>query len=167
MGRLAYIFFALAALGAAVLFTRSGADPVAPANFSAMTSDTVTLTIGTGSGLPRATVVAEVADTPQERARGLGGRESLEGGAGMWFVFEEDGLWPFWMKDTLVELDIIWVSADGTIVTIAHGAEPDSYPQSFAPTAPARYVLEVPGGFAARHGIAEGDKIIWQAKTPL
>lgn len=111
-------------------------------------------------GIGSTTVAAEVADTPALRERGLGGRTSLEEGRGMWFVFDTDGLWPFWMKDTLIALDIIWVDAGGTIVTIAHSVLPESYPQAFAPTSPARYVLEVPGGLASRHGIAEGQKVV-------
>lgn len=150
MRTIGYIFLALAALGAAVLFTRPAAAPIA------MPSTTATLSIGT------TTIVAEIADSDAERAKGLGGRTSLEEGTGMWFVFEEDGLYPFWMKDTLIPLDIIWVAADGTIVTIVHGVKPDSYPQTFGPTAPARYVLEVLGGFAARQGIAEGQRVVVQ-----
>lgn len=114
---------------------------------------TVVLQIGATS------VVAEVADTEPLRAQGLSGRATLKEGRGMWFVFEEDGLWSFWMKNTLIPLDMLWVSAEGTIVTIAHNVQPDSYPQPFVPTSKARYVLEVPGGFAARHGIAKGDRV--------
>jgi uncharacterized membrane protein (UPF0127 family) len=117
---------------------------------------TASLRLGT------ATVLAEVADTPALREKGLGGRTGLEDGRGMWFVFDTDGLWAFWMKDTLIPLDMLWAAADGTIVYIAHNVRPDSYPAAFAPPAPARYVLEVPGGFAAKHGIAEGQKIVVQ-----
>lgn len=117
-------------------------------------SKDITLTIGT------TTVLAEVADTPAERSRGLGGRTELAEGQGMWFVFETDGRWGFWMKDTLIALDIIWVAADGTIVSIAHEARPESYPQVFEPSKPARYVLEVPAGFARTHGIAEGNTVV-------
>jgi uncharacterized protein len=114
---------------------------------------TITLTIGT------TTIAAEVADTPQARSAGLSGRTSLPEGRGMWFVFDTDGYWAFWMKDTLIPLDMLWVAADGTIVTIAHNVQPESYPQAYEPTEPARYVLEVPAGFAASRGIAEGQLV--------
>lgn len=106
--------------------------------------------------------MAEVADTDVLRGQGLGGRTVLPEGSGMWFVFDTDDYWPFWMKDTLIPLDIIWVAADGTVVTVAHQVQPDSYPEAYRPTSPARYVLEVPGGFAARQGIAEGQTIVVQ-----
>lgn len=107
-------------------------------------------------------VLAEVADTPALRELGLGGRTSLPEGAGMWFVFDTDGLWAFWMKDTLIPLDMLWAAADGTIVHVARDVRPESYPEAFATTVPARYVLEVPAGFAQAHNIAEGDKIVVQ-----
>lgn len=121
---------------------------------AASAANTTTLRIGT------TTIVAEVADTPALREKGLGGRTELQDGAGMWFIFDGDGLWPFWMKDTLIALDMLWVDKEGVIVYIAHNVQPDSYPQSFAPAVPARYVLEVPGGYAAKQGIAEGDKVV-------
>lgn len=120
-----------------------------------MTTDykTTTLHIGT------ATIVAEIADTPTLRERGLGGRTRLGEGQGMWFVFDTDGLWQFWMKDTLIPLDMVWVDASSTIVTIAHDVRPDSYPKAFGPVSPARYVLELPGGYAGRMGIVEGMRV--------
>ncbi len=127
--------------------------PAAPAIPMQAPLKTLALRIGT------TTIMAEVADTPELRQLGLGNRTSLEEGQGMWFIFETDGLWPFWMKDTLIPLDMIWVNTQNTIVHIAHNIEPNSYPQAFGPEKPARYVLEVPAGFASEHGIAEGDKV--------
>jgi uncharacterized membrane protein (UPF0127 family) len=123
-----------------------------------MQNPTKTVTLAAGD----ATVVAEVADTPASRELGLGGRTSLADGKGMWFVFDVDGYWAFWMKDTLIPLDMVWVAADGTVVTVAHDVQPSSYPQAFKPTAPARYVLELPAGYTAKHGIAEGGKVVRQ-----
>jgi uncharacterized membrane protein (UPF0127 family) len=156
----ALTLLALAALGAVVVLYGVYTAP-APGT-SMQDTPTKTLTIDTTStSSPQATVtiVAEVAATDAARALGLGGRTQLAPGTGMWFVFDEDGYWSFWMKDTLMSLDMLWVAADGTIVTIAHNVAPESYPQSYAPTAPARYVLEVPGGYAKAHGITEGDYV--------
>ena len=80
----------------------------------------------------------------------------------MWFVFEQDGLLAFWMKDTLIPLDIVWVDAEGAIITIASNVLPESYPEAFRPSKPARFVLELPAGFAASRGIAEGQTIVVQ-----
>lgn len=120
------------------------------------TTSTTTLTIGS------AVVVADRADTPALRERGLSGRASLAEGQGMWFVFEEDDLWAFWMKDMHFAIDIIWADAEGVVLTIAHDVPPESYPKTFSPSAPARFVLEVPAGFARKQGIAEGQKIVVQ-----
>lgn len=120
-----------------------------------MPTDYKTTTLHIGA----ATIVAEIADTPALRERGLGGRTRLGEGQGMWFVFDTDGLWQFWMKDTLIPLDMVWVDASSTIVTIAHDVQPDSYPKAFGPVSPARYVLELPGGYAARMGVVEGMRV--------
>ncbi len=142
------------ALGAAlVLYYYQPAFQPTP---SMMELPTKTLAVGT------TTIVVEVANTDAIRQQGLGGRTTLAEGSGMWFVFDHDDFWGFWMKDTLIPLDILWVAADGTVVTIAHSVLPESYPQVFKPGRPARYVLEVPAGFAARHGIAEGGKVVVQ-----
>ncbi len=101
-----------------------------------------------------AVVAVEVANTPQSRAQGLSGRASLQEGTGLLFDFFAAGEYGIWMKNMRFSIDIVW--ANDTVVTVAHGISPSTYPQSFHPRAPARYVLELPAGYAAAHGIAEG-----------
>ncbi len=106
------------------------------------------------------TVRAEVAATAAKRGQGLSGHTPLGEREGMLFVFDAEGEWGFWMKDMSFSIDIIWINEEKEVVTIAAEAAPDSYPAVFYPSRPAKYVLEVPAGFAAAHGIAEGTKIV-------
>ncbi len=101
----------------------------------------------------------EVVSAPAERARGLMFRESLAPDTGMLFVFEQEGVYPFWMKNTLVPLDIIWINAEREIVFISEETPPceaDPCPR-YNPGAAARYVLEVNAGAAEQEGIEVGD----------
>jgi uncharacterized membrane protein (UPF0127 family) len=103
-------------------------------------------------------VALEVANTPETLQRGLMFRQSLAEGHGMLFVFPEDRDHEFWMKNTYISLDLIYIAADGRIV----GIHPNATPHSEAGISvgrPSRYVLEVPGGYAARQGIATGDRV--------
>ena len=104
------------------------------------------------------TVALEVAATPAAREHGLMYRPALADGRGMLFVFDDDAVRGFWMKNTLVPLDMLFIARDGRIV----GIHPDATPLSTAVIsvgAPSRYVLEVPGGWAARRGVAVGDRV--------
>lgn len=101
----------------------------------------------------------EIADTDAERARGLSGVTSLASGEGMLFVFDEDGIYSFWMHEMLISIDIIWIDAERTVVHIEHAVSPSTYPSAFTPGTPARYVLEVPAGFALEHEIEVGSKL--------
>ena len=76
----------------------------------------------------------------------------------MLFVFTEDGKYAFWMKDMQFSIDIIWLAADGTVVYIVPNLSPATYPQTYTPDTPARFVLEVPAGFVAAHSVRIGDK---------
>ena len=107
-------------------------------------------------------IAAEVASTREEQIDGLSNRASLASGSGMLFVFDPPTTDGFWMKDMRFSLDIIWASSDGTITTLYKNLSPDTYPQSFRPTSPAAYVLEVPAGYADAEHIAIGDKIVVQ-----
>jgi uncharacterized protein len=103
-------------------------------------------------------VSLEVAATPAERERGLMYRSSLAEGRGMLFVFDDDQDRTFWMKNTLIPLDMLFIAADGLVVGIHTNATPIS-------TAPihvgrlSRFVLEVPGGYTQRRGITAGDRV--------
>ncbi|HVM73583.1 MAG TPA: DUF192 domain-containing protein [Candidatus Paceibacterota bacterium] len=98
-----------------------------------------------------------LADTPALQELGLGNRDSLPGGEGMLFVFNADKPYAFWMKDMRFSIDILWLSQNGTIVFIAPNVSPATYPEDFVPTSPARYVLELPAGYAQAHGFKVGD----------
>ncbi len=105
-----------------------------------------------------ACVTVEIAATADEQSRGLMFRGSLPAAEGMLFRFAQEGTHQFWMKNTLIPLDILWMDAQGRIVHIetARPCEAEPCP-SFGPTAPTRYVLEVNAGWAEAHGVAVGD----------
>ena len=90
--------------------------------------------------------------------RGLQGRASLPAQNGMLFVFPANGRYPFWMKDTLIPLDIIWLDYSRRVVDISADLPPCRTPQcpTYAPRHEALYVLELNAGEAARTGIKPG-----------
>ena len=90
-------------------------------------------------------IALEVADTQETRTRGLMYCDTLADGRGMLFVFERDADHEFWMKNTLIPLDMIFIAADGRIVGIHADATPLST-ASIGVSVPSRYVLEMPGG---------------------
>jgi uncharacterized membrane protein (UPF0127 family) len=104
-------------------------------------------------------IPVEVAQTSEQRGQGLMHRESLEGG--MVFVFEDETQRSFWMKNTLIPLDMMFVGSDMTIREIKRDIQPceadpcESYPSQY----PAKYVVEVNAGFSDENGIKEGQKI--------
>ena len=110
-----------------------------------------------------ATIDVEIADTPEKRSMGMMYRSALGDRQGMLFVFPEEEYQSFWMKNTAVSLDMIFVSAKNEIVTIHEDTTPYS-PQSYSSTKPAQFVVEVNAGFVAKHGIAVGDRIRWQRR---
>lgn len=144
------IRLALAILALALIL--SGAFYFRAQHSSSMSQRTIT--IG-----PTA-VVVDVADTEARREQGLSGRAGLAPGQGMLFTFDQEGTWGIWMKDMRFPIDILWANASGTVITLRAHISPDTYPQVFYPDAPARYVVELPAGYAASQGIAEGDKIV-------
>ncbi len=123
-----------------------------------------TLTFITGNE-SRITIAVEIADNDSTRTRGLMQRLSLPDKSGMLFIFEEEEPQGFWMANTPLSLDIIYVNADSQIVSIAEYTEPYSS-ESIPSGAPAQFVVEVPAGFADVYGITVGDGVTWQ-RLPL
>lgn len=105
-----------------------------------------------------AVIDIEVADTDQRRARGLMYRKSIPANAGMLFIHDVEMILSFWMKNTHISLDMIFVNADKKIVTIHTNTKP-MQEWSYASTEPALYVVEVNAGFCAKHNIKNGDRI--------
>jgi hypothetical protein len=112
---------------------------------------------------PKADLTLEVARTEAQRERGLMDRTAIPSHTGMIFVFERDETVAFWMKNTLVPLDMIFVAANGTVrrvfadVPVVARTLPDAQiPQE---SADAKYVIELAAGEAARDGIAAGVKL--------
>lgn len=96
-----------------------------------------------------------VARRPQERERGLMFVESLASDQGMWFVFPRERMRQFWMKNTLIPLDIIFVNSKLTVINVIHRALPKSL-DARRSKAPAQYVLELAGGQAKARGLKSG-----------
>lgn len=117
--------------------------------------DSAPLVIATKSG-SRAFGI-EVADDAAKRSAGLMHRQSMPDDRGMLFIFEATRPVSFWMKNTPMPLDLLFIAEDGRIVSIL-GGEPFS-PAIISPREPARYVLELKAGTAEREGITEGDLV--------
>ena len=115
------------------------------------------LTIRSKNGVHHFTV--EVAATPEQQERGLMFRKSLAGDRGMIFPYDPPQDVSFWMENTLIPLDIIFIRADGTIVRITKAKAVDETPLPAGE--PIAVVLEIRGGRAAELGIKEGDVASW------
>lgn len=116
-------------------------------------------------GSVRAAVRVEVADTPSERATGLMYRKHLDENGGMIFVFPTSAHEAFWMKNTEIPLDMIFADSNRRITGIVRDARPYSLSLDEVP-GKSRYVLEVNGGFAARHHVEPGDRFVFEHFTP-
>lgn len=132
---------------------RTQAARIAPSGL-----ELVPLQIRSGDRTHRFTV--EVAATADEQARGLMFRESLGPEEGMIFPFASPRVASFWMRNTLIPLDMIFIRDDGTIARIAAETVPLSE-ESVSSHEPVVAVLELRGGRAAELGIEEGDRVIW------
>jgi uncharacterized membrane protein (UPF0127 family) len=100
----------------------------------------------------------EVAETNRQRTIGMMCRKSMGDDEGMLFVFERDEQRSFWMKNTLLPLDMLFIDADGRIVGVVERAEPLTL-KSRSVDGPSTYVLELLGGTASRRGLRAGQRV--------
>ncbi|MBA2253405.1 MAG: DUF192 domain-containing protein [Nitrospirales bacterium] len=116
-----------------------------------------------------ATIQAEIADTTEKRAKGLMYRDSLAKDRGMLFTFAEPQLWTFWMKNTRIPLDIIWMDGKKRIVHIERNVPTcsrtdDGCPQ-YQPNDNAMYVLELASGVADALKLQRGSVLKFQSPS--
>jgi uncharacterized membrane protein (UPF0127 family) len=101
-------------------------------------------------------VKVEVARSDPERQHGLMYRQKLEPGRGMIFLFEHPQRLTFWMKNTYIPLEMIFISADKRVVYVEENAEPLTTQARGPADEDSQFVLEVPGGWARAHGVERG-----------
>ncbi len=106
-------------------------------------------------------ITAELAVTEEQRQQGLMYREGMKENQGMLFIFEDEDIYSFWMKNMRFSLDILWLDASRRIVHIEENvpACPSDPCPSYAPSQPAKYVLELVSGSVKKHGLKLGDRL--------
>jgi hypothetical protein len=119
------------------------------------------ISIRTPSGI---TILAEIADTPRKRAQGLMYRDHLKKDHGMLFFFSEPQAWTFWMKNTKIALDLVWLDDKKRVTHIERNVpictkSDDSCPQYRPNNADSVYVLEIAGGTVDGYRIEKGTKL--------
>lgn len=119
-----------------------------------------TLQINSMGGDSIVTIDIELADTEAERAQGMMFRQSMGGLQGMLFLFDQTQPQSFWMKNTLIPLDIIFISEDMRIVDQYMNAPPKSE-KNIRSRRPAKYVLEVNAGFCRAYNTGPGMQVSW------
>lgn len=109
-----------------------------------------------------AKISIEIADTTEKREKGLSGRKLLPENQGMLFLFEQPGYYSFWMKDTLMPLDFIWIK-NNKVVEVTENVRPEDFqpPKFLTPKEEINATLEVNAGFIDRFNIKVGDEIIF------
>lgn len=128
---------------------------VLPGCRTSRAADSVELVTADGKSIP---VAVELATTPDARQLGLMYRDHLAPGTGMLFIFPTSAPQGFWMKNTKIPLDILFIDDAGKIVRLHAKTTPFSE-ASLPSGSPVRFVLEVPGGWCAENGIGEGDTV--------
>ena len=119
------------------------------------------ISINNGKNLIK--IKVEIADDNDKRMKGLMFRENLDEYSGMLFVFDDEEYQTFWMKNTLITLDMVFIDKDFRIVDIKNAVPCKEYPCAlYKSLKPAQFVLEVNENFTAKNNIRIGDKFIYR-----
>lgn len=152
-----YALLALSLILALIVFLTPGVPRV---SYTAPIAASTTTVIAQATTTPvRQPIRFEVVTTEAAQERGLGGRADIPQNYAMLFVFPSDERIGFWMKDMLTPIDMIWLSDNGTVLGIEDSVAPDTYPQTFFPSRPVKYVLETRAGEARRQGWEVGTNV--------
>jgi uncharacterized membrane protein (UPF0127 family) len=144
-----------------------GQETTLPATTDVDQNVTATFVVEDGENV---TVTLRVADESEERRKGLMYRQSLANRSGMIFVYDDAAPRTFWMKNTYVALDIIFVASNGTVLNVEH-AQPqpnasDSEVDRYSSDGDATYVVELPRGFANETGVGPGTQLVFNGTVP-
>jgi uncharacterized membrane protein (UPF0127 family) len=101
----------------------------------------------------------EIASSESARMKGLSDRPSLPSNRVLLFTFDQEDYWRIWMKDMHFSIDVIWLDTDYRIVDAYENMAPETYPKSFAPKKPARYIYEANAGFVRENSLKIGDRL--------
>lgn len=104
-------------------------------------------------------IKVDLATSKEAQAQGLSGRISLKEDEGMLFIFDNEDKYPFWMKGMNFPIDIIWIDNTLKVIYIKRNALPESYPDTFTPSLPAKYVLELNSLFSEKNNLKVGDMV--------
>ncbi len=137
----------------------AGPDPRCPVDPEGKPPKVPEGTVSFPSSKDGAKVTVEVMREERHRERGLMYRKTLPAGRGMLFVFDDVDRRGFWMHDTCLALDMLFLGEDGTIVHILENV-PTMNDAPRRSGCPAKYVLEVPAGYSRKHGIKAGDRAV-------
>lgn len=141
--------------------TPSSSSPATPESYEPSFTEEGAGAFVTASGDTVAAFALELAETTAETTQGMMFRRSVPEGTGMLFIMPEERYQSFWMRNTYVPLDIIYLSEAGSVVSIQANAQPMN--ETPLPSeGPAKYVLEIAGGASATLGITPGMKWIWK-----
>ena len=157
----------LAAGALAVVVSACGAAPGKASGAAAATPTPAASAASSPASSPRAEMPSgavyrlELALTPEEQTQGLMFRENLPDRTGMIFVFGQEADHHFWMKNTMIPLDMIWMDASGKVIFVSANTPPCKADPcaTYGPDAPARQVLEIAGGMAAKEKITVGSTL--------
>ncbi len=138
---------------------RSGSSP-AEQTADIPFTDEGSLTFSRADSSEITTIRIEIADDDSTRTRGLMQRTNMPADAGMLFIFPNETVRSFWMANTPLSLDMMFITREGEIIDVHKYTKPLS-PENVTSTAPATYVLEVKAGFTDTWGISETDRIEW------